>query len=56
VQRQLGHAHPLVTSIYAQFVDESYADMADGLVRRPDATASKQRPSRRKRVSHSRGD
>src|SRR6516225_503315 len=31
-QRQLGHAHPGVTSIYAQFVDESYADLADGLV------------------------
>lgn len=29
VQRQLGHAHPMVTSIYAQFVDESYADLAE---------------------------
>lgn len=29
VQRQLGHAHPMVTSIYAQFVDESYAALAD---------------------------
>lgn len=29
VQRQLGHAHPMVTSIYAQFVDESYAAMAE---------------------------
>jgi integrase/recombinase XerD len=29
VQRQLGHAHPMVTSIYAQFVDESYAELAD---------------------------
>lgn len=29
VQRQLGHAHPVVTSIYAQFVQESYPDMAD---------------------------
>lgn len=29
VQRQLGHAHPMVTSIYAQFVDESYAELAE---------------------------
>lgn len=28
VQRQLGHAHPMVTSIYAQFVEESYASLA----------------------------
>jgi len=29
VQRQLGHAHPMVTAIYAEFVSESYGDMAD---------------------------
>jgi integrase len=29
VQRQLGHAHPMVTAIYAEFVDESYSDLAD---------------------------
>jgi len=29
VQRQLGHAHPMVTSIYAQFVDESYEALAE---------------------------
>jgi integrase/recombinase XerD len=28
VQRQLGHAHPMVTSIYAQFVEESYESLA----------------------------
>jgi integrase/recombinase XerD len=28
VQRQLGHAHPIVTSIYAQFVEESYGELA----------------------------
>jgi integrase/recombinase XerD len=28
VQRQLGHAHPIVTSIYAQFVEESYVALA----------------------------
>lgn len=31
-QRQLGHAHPIVTSIYAQFVPESYARLAEMLV------------------------
>lgn len=35
VQRQLGHAHPMITSVYAQFVDESYARLADGLAKRP---------------------
>ncbi len=29
VQRQLGHAHPMVTSIYAQFVEESYEAIAE---------------------------
>lgn len=31
VQRQLGHAHPMVTSIYAQFVDESYEAIAESV-------------------------
>lgn len=31
VQRQLGHAHPMVTSIYAQFVDEPYDAIAESL-------------------------
>lgn len=34
-QRQLGHAHPMVTSIYAQFVPESYAQLAEMLVAEP---------------------
>jgi site-specific recombinase XerD len=29
VQRQLGHAHPMVTAIYAQFVEEDYQQLAD---------------------------
>jgi integrase/recombinase XerD len=29
VQRQLGHAHAMITAIYAQFVEESYGDLAD---------------------------
>ncbi len=31
LQRQMGHAHPMVTHIYAQFVEESYAELADKL-------------------------
>lgn len=29
VQRQLGHAHPRVTAVYAKLVDESYPKLAD---------------------------
>lgn len=32
VQRQLGHAHPRITSVYAKFVDESYPDLAERVV------------------------
>jgi integrase/recombinase XerD len=57
VQRQLGHAHPLVTSIYAQFVDEPYAAMADRIANRADTSRpSKRRAIRQKRVTHSKGD
>lgn len=34
VQKQLGHAHPMVTSVYAQFVDEDYAGIANQLFER----------------------
>jgi site-specific recombinase XerD len=55
-QRQLGHAHPSVTSIYAQFVDESYADLADGLIDRGSERPSKRRLPRRKRVTRMKGE
>lgn len=29
VQRQLGHSHPRITAVYARFVEESYADLAE---------------------------
>lgn len=29
VQRQLGHAHPRITSVYARLVEESYAELAE---------------------------
>lgn len=35
VQRQMGHAHPMVTSIYSQFVDESYEDLANKVASEP---------------------
>ena len=41
VQRQLGHAHPMITSIYAQFVDESYTKMADAVARRAGRSQTK---------------
>jgi len=37
VQRQLGHAHPMVTAVYAQFVEEDYAAIANDIVARLDA-------------------
>jgi integrase len=39
VQRQLGHAHPRITSVYAKFVDESYPELAERLVGREGPTS-----------------
>ena len=47
VQRQLGHAHPMVTVVYARFVQESYADLAEAVAstmtgrRRPAASPNR---------------
>jgi len=39
VQRQLGHAHPMVTVVYAQFVEHSYEELAQQVsVNRPAET------------------
>lgn len=35
VQQQLGHAHPMVTAVYAQFVEFSYPDLADQVAGEP---------------------
>jgi site-specific recombinase XerD len=32
VQRQLGHAHPATTSMYAKLVNESYSDLAERIL------------------------
>jgi len=37
-QRQLGHAHPMVTAVYAQFVEEDYSQIANIVVKQLDET------------------
>jgi integrase/recombinase XerD len=32
VQRQMGHAHPMVTSVYAEFANEDYQGITEGLI------------------------
>ncbi len=54
VQRQLGHAHPMVTVVYAQFVNERYEELAKRICetgRRPRRTDSSgaSRPSNTRR-------
>ena len=51
VQRQLGHSHPMITSVYAQFVDESYAGLADRVAGLP---APADRPRKSKGASYAR--
>jgi integrase/recombinase XerD len=51
IQRQMGHAHPMVSSVYAQFVDEDYAEIADrvGTTAQPSSVdARPKRPKSRK--------
>lgn len=48
VQRQLGHAHPMVTAIYAEFVNESYSDLADRVVGDTHHVSAKRQPRTRK--------
>jgi integrase/recombinase XerD len=45
VQRQLGHAHPMVTSIYAQFVTESYEELAERVPGERRARTGRKRPT-----------
>lgn len=50
VQRQLGHAHPMITSIYAQFVDERYEEIAEQVFKQAESSApSTSRSSRNPR-------
>lgn len=50
-QRQLGHAHPMVTAVYAQFVDEDYEALADRVA----GAESCSSPPGRKRSRHRKG-
>ncbi|GMU81460.1 MAG: hypothetical protein AMXMBFR47_13310 [Planctomycetota bacterium] len=55
VQRQLGHAHPMITSVYAQFVEEDYAALADRVAgeavqRKPRGGQPRQVPVKPKRA------
>ncbi|MBI3860548.1 MAG: site-specific integrase [Planctomycetia bacterium] len=54
VQRQLGHAHPMVTSVYAEFVNEPYDKMADA-VGTPPANDVHRETARRRAVRKPRG-
>lgn len=55
VQRQLGHAHPLVTSIYAQFVEEPYAAIADAVAGNTGDRPPRGHRARRLRNARSKG-
>ncbi len=48
IQRQMGHAHPMVSSVYAQFVDEDYAAIANRVGQVPSSSPSVDSSSKRK--------
>lgn len=54
VQRQLGHAHPMVTVVYARFVKESYGELAGRLDLAPAKRAHKPIKNKRKEYSNGR--
>jgi integrase/recombinase XerD len=45
VQRQLGHAHPVITSVYARLVDESYENLAELVCPEPKAGTRAKKPA-----------
>lgn len=52
VQRQLGHAHPMITTVYAQLVTEDYAALAERVAAVPsDPSASTAPATRAQRVA-----
>jgi integrase len=50
VQRQLGHAHPRITSVYAKFVDESDFELADRVDSRERRTVANAEGARARRA------
>jgi integrase/recombinase XerD len=49
VQRQLGHAHPMITAVYANLVEENDADLADAVA--SDPRASNPSPKRKRALT-----
>jgi integrase/recombinase XerD len=47
IQRQMGHAHPMVSSVYAQFCEEDYSKIADRVGQSPASSATQISPPRR---------
>jgi integrase/recombinase XerD len=52
VQRQLGHAHPMITSVYARFVEHSYSDMAERVAGGTSGTRLMNRSRKMKGIPH----
>ncbi|MBN2446514.1 MAG: site-specific integrase [Phycisphaerae bacterium] len=46
VQRQLGHSHPRITSVYARFVDESYEELSERVGEWSEAASARSVPVR----------
>jgi integrase/recombinase XerD len=40
IQRQMGHAHPMVSSVYAQFCEEDYSEIADRVGQAPASSST----------------
>jgi site-specific recombinase XerD len=45
IQRQMGHAHPMVSSVYAQFCEEDYSEIADRVGQSEPSGSSPPKPS-----------
>jgi integrase/recombinase XerD len=56
IQSQMGHAHPMVSSVYAEFCEEDYSEIADRVGQAPVHSLSEVSPRRsvRKEKSHAR--
>ncbi len=50
VQRQLGHAHPMVTAVYAEFVDHPYGQLANHIAEAVPVSSVEKRVPRRNRA------
>jgi integrase/recombinase XerD len=48
IQRQMGHAHPMVSSVYAQFCEEDYSKIADRVGQSSVTSAAEISPTRQR--------